>query len=213
MTSSSLGSSKDPPLMSVRCRFETPTTHGSISTTRDVLDPGVLEDLLGDRAVAPADDQHLADTAMRQDRHVGQHLVIDVLVRGGELDHVVEHHERPERDAFGDHEVLPAGTAVEQRPRHLDRGAVAVVQGLGVPAPAAGFRVVRCAAIHPVLPIASQAPRILARREPGVSAGRGRRVRALPRSPRSRAAGDRGWPGSCRARSYASGVRNQRPRS
>ncbi len=46
----------------------------------EALDRLVLEHLLGDAAVAAADDQHLARLAVGEDRHVRHHLVVDELV-------------------------------------------------------------------------------------------------------------------------------------
>ena len=47
---------------------------------REALDRLVLEHLLGNAAVAAADDQHLPRLAVREDRHVRHHLLVDELV-------------------------------------------------------------------------------------------------------------------------------------
>ena len=120
----------------------------------------MLEDLLGHGAIATADDEHMADGTVRQDRDVPEHLVVHVLVGRRQLGDAVEHHERPEPNALGDsaylaqhidYQVLALRSAVKQRSPDFDRRAVAVVQGLRVPETAVGIKLGKIRPRHVVL--------------------------------------------------------------
>ena len=100
---------------------------------RHVLDRRVLEELLDHPAIATTDDEHVPDGPVRQDRHVAEHLVVDVLVGRRQLRDAVEHDELAEADALGDHEALMGRLTVEEHPADLDRRPEARMQGLRVP--------------------------------------------------------------------------------
>ena len=57
-------------------------------------------------AVAGADDQHAVGRAVRQQRHMRQHLLVDELVALGDLHDAVEQHDAAVRVALEDHDVL-----------------------------------------------------------------------------------------------------------
>ena len=65
-------------------------------------------------AVAAADDQHFLRRAVRQQRHVGQHFVIDELVTLGGLHHAVERHYAPQHRVLEDHRILMIGLLAVQ---------------------------------------------------------------------------------------------------
>ena len=100
------------------------------------LDRFVLEHLLGDAAVAAADDQHLLGVAVRQDRHMGHHLVIDELVGGRDLRRAVEHQHLAEELVLEQDEMLVLGLQLVDHPLDLVGHAEAelVEQRLGNPA-------------------------------------------------------------------------------
>jgi hypothetical protein len=102
----------------------------------DALQRLVLQDFLGDAAVAAADDQHVLRLAVRQDRHVGHHLVIDELVARGDLRGAVEHQHLAEVLLLEQHEVLVLGLLLVKhlvdREGHAE--AEVVEQRLGKPA-------------------------------------------------------------------------------
>ena len=51
---------------------------------------------------------------MRQQRHVGQHFVIDELVTLGGLHHAVERHHAPQDRVLEDHQILMIGLLAVQ---------------------------------------------------------------------------------------------------
>ena len=73
---------------------------------------GVLQHLPQGAAVAAADDQHPLYLAVRQERHVGDHLVVDVLVRLGKLHDPIEGQGAAQLVALEDHQVLIVGAAL-----------------------------------------------------------------------------------------------------
>ena len=66
----------------------------------------VLQDAAQHAAVAGADDQDIGGLAMRQQRHMGQHLLIYELIALGDLDDAVQHHDAAVGEAFEDDDVL-----------------------------------------------------------------------------------------------------------
>ncbi len=95
-----------------------------------------LSDLLGDAAVAAADDQHLLAPAMGEDRYMRHHLVIDELVLGGDLRGTVEHQYLAEELVLEQHKVLVLGLHFVEHPVDLvgHAEALRIEQGLGNPA-------------------------------------------------------------------------------
>ena len=85
-------------------------------------------------AVAGADDQHVRRGAMRQQRHMGQHLLVDELVALGDLDHAVQHHDAAVRDALEDHDVLEVALHPRQFALHQEALAPVGIQRLVDPA-------------------------------------------------------------------------------
>ena len=79
----------------------------------DVLHAGMAAYLAQNAAVAAADDQHAARGAMGEDRHVGQHLVVDELIPLGGLHDAIEHHHPAEHRVVEDHQVLVLGFGLE----------------------------------------------------------------------------------------------------
>src|SRR5499427_959341 len=102
----------------------------------EALDRLVLEHFLRDAAVAAADDQHLLRTAVRQDRHVSHHLVVDELIGAGDLGRAVEHQHLAEEWVLEQHEMLVLGLQLVDHPFDLVGHADADVieQRLGNPA-------------------------------------------------------------------------------
>ena len=75
----------------------------------EALDGLVLEHLLGDAAIAAADDQHVARIAVREQRHVRHHLLVDEFVALGDLGGAVEHQHLAEERLLEQHQVLVLG--------------------------------------------------------------------------------------------------------
>ena len=96
----------------------------------------VLEHLLGDAAVAAADDQHLLGLAMREHRHVRHHLVVDELVLGGDLGRAVEHQHLAEEFVLEQHQMLVLGLHLVEHALDLvgHAEALGIEQRLGNPA-------------------------------------------------------------------------------
>ena len=119
-----------------KCSLENSTTEASISTWVRRSHRFVLEHFLGDAAVAAADDQHLARLAVREDRHMGHHLVIDELVARGDLRRAVEHQHLAEELVLEQHQMLVLGLRLVEHPLDLEGHAEAeiVEQRLGNPA-------------------------------------------------------------------------------
>ena len=74
-----------------------------LGDTRDAL---MLERLAQAAAVAAADDQDLAGAAVRQDRHMDDHLMVAELVAGRGLDHAVQGQHATPVVALEDDQVL-----------------------------------------------------------------------------------------------------------
>ena len=103
----------------------------------------VLQHAAEDAAVAAADDQHALGGAVVQQRNMRHHLLVDELVRLGDLHHAVQHQHAPMRDAVEDEDVLvraadpgDLGLAAEtlapgRVERFLDPGAAAARVGHG----------------------------------------------------------------------------------
>ena len=70
------------------------------------LNGAMLQHAAQHAAIAGADDQHPSRFAMRQQRYVRDHLLVDELVSLGYLHRAVEHHHAPMRGAVKDHDVL-----------------------------------------------------------------------------------------------------------
>ena len=102
----------------------------------EALDRFVLEHLLGDAAVAAADDQHFPGVAMGKDRHVDHHLMVDELIGGRDLGRAIEHQDLAEEGVLEQHEVLMLGLRLVDHPLGLIGHAEAEVveQSLGNPA-------------------------------------------------------------------------------
>src|SRR4029078_10837582 len=66
----------------------------------------VLEDAPQHATVAGADNEYAVGGAVCQQRHVGQHLLIDELVALRDLDHAVQHHDPAVREALEHGDVL-----------------------------------------------------------------------------------------------------------
>ena len=94
---------------------------------RDALDRFVLEHFLGDAAIAAADDQHFLGVAVRQDRHVRHHLVIDELVRGGDLGGAVQHQHFAEMLLLEQDQMVVAGLLLVEHPLDLEGHAEAEI--------------------------------------------------------------------------------------
>src|SRR3546814_12019307 len=62
--------------------------------------------------VAAADDQHLLRRAMREDRQVGEHLVVDELVPLRRLHHAIQREHAPEAAVLEQLQALMLGLAV-----------------------------------------------------------------------------------------------------
>ena len=92
-----------------KCSLANAMTAGSISTWVRRLTRLVLEHLLGDAAVAAADDQHFARIAVGEQRHVRHHLLIDEFVALGDLGCAVEHQHLAEERLLEQHEMLVLG--------------------------------------------------------------------------------------------------------
>ena len=95
----------------------------------------MLQHLLQHAAVAAADDQHPFDPAVRQDRQVRQHLVIDELVGLGGLNDTVQGEHPSEGGVAEQQEVLMLGLRLEQH--LLDSQAALVVPVQRLPEPVA----------------------------------------------------------------------------
>src|SRR3546814_3900135 len=76
----------------------------------------MLQRLLQRAAVAAADDQHEAHRAMRQDRHMDEHLVVEELVALGGLNDAVEGQPAAEGPVLEDQHLLLPGIALAQHP-------------------------------------------------------------------------------------------------
>ncbi|MNZ74538.1 hypothetical protein D3C78_929890 [compost metagenome] len=66
---------------------------------------------------------------MGEDRHVGEHLVVDELVRLGGLDHAVQGHDATHPRVLEDHQVLVLGAHFVKQLVHAKALAVTVVEG------------------------------------------------------------------------------------
>ncbi|CRP21403.1 hypothetical protein PAERUG_P18_London_17_VIM_2_04_10_02879 [Pseudomonas aeruginosa] len=103
--------------------------HGAVDLDHgDPLDALVLGHLAQHTAVAAADDQHAPGRAVGEDRHVGEHLVVDELVGLGGLDHSVERHHPAHPGVFENHQVLVLGAHLMQHVVDAEALAVALVQ-------------------------------------------------------------------------------------
>ena len=93
----------------------------------DLLDAAMLADLAQDAAIAAANDQHAPGQAMREDRHVSEHLVIDEFVGLGGLDDPIEGHHPPHAGVLEDDQALMFGACFVEHPVDAKALAVAVV--------------------------------------------------------------------------------------
>ena len=105
------------------------------------LDRLVLEHLLGDAAVAAADDQNVARIAMGEQRHMRHHLLVDEFVAFGYLGRAVEHQHLAEIGLLEQHQMLMLGLHFVKyfvdREGHAE--AEIVEQSFGDPAPFGRF--------------------------------------------------------------------------
>ncbi len=85
--------------------------HGRIDLDHgDMFDAHVLGDFTQHAAVATADDQHTLGCTVRQNRHMGEHFVVDEFVRFGGLNDAVQRHDTAHARVLEDHQVLVIGT-------------------------------------------------------------------------------------------------------
>jgi len=84
------------------------------------LPSGVVIDVHERAAVATADDQHLARRAVRHDRHVDHHLVIDELVALAGLHDAVQDQHPAERPVLEHQHLLQAGMPAQKDTLDLD---------------------------------------------------------------------------------------------
>ena len=73
---------------------------------RRVLDSAVLQHAFEHAAIAGADDQHAPGRAVGQQRHMGEHFLIDELVGFGDLHHAVQQHDAAVGVTLDDVDVL-----------------------------------------------------------------------------------------------------------
>ena len=71
-----------------------------------LLDIAMLQHAAQHATVAGADDQYAPGVAVRQERHVREHFLIDEFVALGDLNTAVEHHDAAVRKAVEDDDVL-----------------------------------------------------------------------------------------------------------
>ena len=95
------------------------------------LDRAMLQHATQHAAVARPDDQHAPRLAMRQQRHVRDHLLIDELVRFGDLDAAVEHQYAAVTGTLEDQDVLIV--AFDPRQLHERRGSAVPNPGTAPP--------------------------------------------------------------------------------
>ena len=94
---------------------------------RQALDRLVLEHFLGDAAIAAAHDQHFPGVAMRQDRHMRHHLVVDELVLRGDLGGAVQHQDFAEMLLLEQDQMVVAGLLLVEHPFDLEGHAEAKI--------------------------------------------------------------------------------------
>ena len=111
MTLSKRLSAKTGRVKSGKCPLAKATTAAIDLHLRQALHRLVLEHLFGDAAVAAADDEHLFGVAVREQRHVAHHLLIDIFVTIGDLGRAVQHHHLAEELVLEQHQVLLPGLA------------------------------------------------------------------------------------------------------
>ncbi|MNQ61810.1 hypothetical protein D3C85_761320 [compost metagenome] len=97
-----------------------------------MLDAAVLGHFTQHAAIAATNDQHALGGAVGQDRHVGEHFVVDEFVGFGGLDHAVQRHHPAHARVFENHQVLVLGTHFVQQLVHAKTLAVAFVEGFQV---------------------------------------------------------------------------------
>ena len=68
--------------------------------------------------IAATDDEHARGVAVAENRHVGQHLVVDELVALGGLDDAVKREDPSEQPVLEDQQLLLTGRGAEQDPVH-----------------------------------------------------------------------------------------------
>ena len=73
---------------------------------RDALDITMLQHPAQHAAIAGADNQDVAHVAMRQQRHMGDHFLVDEFVPFGDLNDAVKHHDPSMAGALEDHDIL-----------------------------------------------------------------------------------------------------------
>ena len=76
----------------------------------------MLEYLLGDAAIAAADDEHVLGLTMGEQRHMRHHFLVDELVLLGDLRRAIEHEHLAEEAVLEQHKVLMLGV---QLVKHL----------------------------------------------------------------------------------------------
>ncbi len=88
----------------------------------------MLGDFAQHAAIATADNQHPPGQAMSQDRHVGEHLVVDEFVGLGGLHHTVERHDAPHAGILENGQMLMLGATFIQHPVYREALAVSLVE-------------------------------------------------------------------------------------
>ena len=83
-------------------------------------------------AVTAADDQHAPGGAVGEDRHVGEHFVVDEFVGFGGLDHAVQRHHPAHARVLENHQVLMFGAHFVQQFFHAKTLAVTFIEGFQV---------------------------------------------------------------------------------
>ena len=136
----------------------------------DALDRLVLQHLLEQPAVAPADDEDPPRVAVGDERHVAHHLVIEELVALGRLDDAVECEHAAHHLVLEDYQVLQLGLLAMDDALDLEALADVVVEGFLVPIHGPlPLRLPRAALLAPR---ASYGPRRGKSREKGRTRGR-----------------------------------------
>ena len=98
----------------------------------DVLNTTVLGHFTQHAAIAAANDQYTLDGAVRQNRHMGQHLVIDELIGFGGLNNPVQRHDTAHHRVFENNQMLVFGSHFMEQLVHAKTLAVAFVKGFKI---------------------------------------------------------------------------------
>ena len=83
-------------------------------------------------AITAANDQYTLDGAVRQNRHMGQHLVIDELVGFGGLNNTIQRHDTAHHRVFENNQMLVFCSHFMEQLVHAKTLAVAFVKGFKI---------------------------------------------------------------------------------